>query len=77
MPKNRLGLKALPLRRLKVGQAVILGPYNSANMAAGKVVQMRQKDPSTSNREFVQQQFIMVDPRTLVAYKVYLVRRIK
>jgi hypothetical protein len=77
MPSNALNLKLYPLARLKVGQAVLLGPYNAANTAANKIVHLRQSDPDAFRTwKFVQQQMLLINPLTCETVKMYLMTRI-
>lgn len=77
MPVNRLHLKSYPLHRLKVGQAVLLGPFSAANMGSNKIVKLRQKDPKKyGSWKFEQTQMLMVNPVTCETVKMYLLKRI-
>lgn len=76
MPVNRLGLKAYPLHRLKVGQAALLGPFNAANVGSNKIVKLRQKFPQCANWQFEQTQFLLVNPKTCETVKMYMLKRI-
>lgn len=76
MPVNRLGLKSYPLHRLKVGQAVLMGPFAAANAASNKVVKLRQKDPQYAGWQFIQQQMLMVNPATCETVKMYMMTRV-
>lgn len=77
MPKNALSLRARNLGRLRVGEAVLLGPFAAANAAANKVTKFRQSASRYRDWEFVQEQWLLVNPRTLAAFKMYRVTRVR
>lgn len=77
MAKNALGLKP-NLHRLKPGRSEIVGPASRPNAVSAKISRAKRLHPElVGAAEFDQRQFILVDPKTLEAFKVYLVTRTK
>lgn len=75
MAKNALGLKKIPLRKMKVGDAVILGPYNHPTASSAHINREIYRNPEYVGWKLTQRQFLLIDPKTLQAYKVYLITR--
>jgi hypothetical protein len=75
MAANELGLKHLPLELLEVGDSVLIGPYKEAKTATGKWCQIKRDNPDLAARSVKQRQFILIDPVTCEAFKMYLVTR--
>lgn len=70
--KNSIGLRFIPLKDLKIGETVILGPYKSANVVTAKMAQVGDKA-----KKFNQKQVLLVDPVDATVLKMYLVTRTK
>lgn len=78
MAINILNLKTVSLRKLKIGQQLLLGPYKRATTPAGKISRLRTLDPSGfGRRQFTQRQMLLVDPATTQSFKMYLITRTK
>ena len=73
--KNPMNLKAVSLRRLKVGQAAILGPYRRPTSVQAKIAHMQAPGPRQMPGTFSQRQLIVVDVDAGTARKFYLVTR--
>ena len=77
MAANKLGLKNYPLKRLKVGQSSLLGPYRSSTTSATMMTKLRQSNEAKYGKwKFVQQQMLLVNPVTCETEKMYLLTRI-
>jgi hypothetical protein len=72
MPRNRLGMKHFP-SKLKPGQSTIIGPFRTPMVASGYISRLRRK--MTGDPQFTQRQMLLVDPKTLETFRVYLVTR--
>lgn len=70
---NKFRLKRYPLNRLKVLESTIIGPYKEAKSVSAIISRARQTMPG---RDFKQHQWLMIDPTTMQAVKMYLVTRI-
>ena len=77
MAINTLSLKHVPLDILKVGDATLIGPYESATMPASRIAKFRKDYPDADGTEFSQRQFLLVDPKTCETMKMYLLTRTK
>lgn len=75
MASNNLGLRFVRLERLKVGQSIILGPYKRSSTVSAKLHQLAALE-RIKVTDYKQRQFLLIDPRTCVTHKVYLVTRI-
>lgn len=72
--KNSLGLRHRPLGRLRVGEAVLVGPYNHAKAAATLIFRCR-KESGREGWQFTQQQMLLCDPGAGTCIKMYLITR--
>lgn len=75
MAINSLGLKCFPIKKLKVGQRAIVGPYTTARTAMRKVLSLRKRNPEMNDWKFTQRQVLMVDPVTTETFKMYILTR--
>lgn len=74
--KNKLSFKNYPVRKLKIGQSCIVGPYNASASVSSKLNYYKQHDPENfGKRTFVQKQMILMDITTLQGFKMYIITR--
>ncbi len=75
--RNRLGLRNFPMKRLRVGDSCLVGPFNSPNMGASMISRFRKKNAFAGSWEITQQQILLVNPKTCETFKMYLLTRAK
>lgn len=72
--KNALGLRHRGLHRLRVGEAVLVGPYRTAKAVSTLIYRCRLR-PGCDDRQFTQRQLLLADPAAGACHKMYLVTR--